>query len=372
MPTKQSEVKIKKSKNSITGIVNVTGGGDTGKTTFAMTTGAEPERTAFIDDDVKGKNIVRQVEKQGRKFAVYHNLMKESIKPDGNPMRELEFHQHCIKILDELAEMEGELDVIIWDTWTRFENTFHPVVTNNPSKFRQFYSPKGDIKGAEQWGAAFDYEAKVLDAMSEIAPLVILTSHLKKDVSKREIAEAKRPLVQKSFMRIYLRHTPNSPIPTGLFLKRPLKMDVSNGMQPVNVVHRKVTELTWPKLIEYWNNPVGNDPPSPAEQLNEFEMSILDGILTKDQQNILQLALIEAEREREEEARQARLQKKLITGRNGSSSTVPETPIALLTQAMSERNMDGEQLAETLGLEGIDDIMALSKKEVAEAWAKIK
>jgi hypothetical protein len=206
--------------------------------------------------------------------------------------------------------------------------------------------------------------------MSEIAPLVILTSHLKKDVSKRDIAEAKKPLIQKSFIRIYFRHTPNSPLPTGLFLKRPLKMDFSNGMKPINVVQRKVVELTWEKLIYFWNNPVGNTPPTSEEQLNEFEMSILDGILTPDQKNILKLAVIEEEREREEEAKQARLQKRILQKGNSSNGT-PKNAITLLTQAFAEYKMDSDSVAETLGLE-IDEVMALPESEVKDAWEKIK
>ena len=367
MPAKQPEVKVRRSKNPITGIINVTGENGTGKTTFAMTTGAEPERTAFIDDDVKGKNIVKQLEQTGRKFAVYHNLIKESLK-NGNPMRELDFHEHCIRILDELAEWEGKLDVIVWDPWTRFENTFFPVVTSNPNRFKQFYSQMGAIKGAEQWNASFEYEARILDAMTEIAPLVVLTSHLKKDASKRDVAESKKPLIQKSFMRIYLRHTLNSPKPTGLFLKRPLKMDFSNGMKPINVVHRKVAELTWEKLVGYWGNPVGNTPPSPDEQLNEFELSILDGILTKDQKDILALSVIDAEREREEEARNARLKKRILN----KNSAAPTTAITLLTKAFLEYKMDGDRVAEILGLESSDEVMELKESKIEDAWDKIK
>jgi hypothetical protein len=339
-----------------------------------MNTGAAPERTAFIDDDVKGKNIVKQVEKAGRKFAVYHNLMKESAYgKNGKQMRELEFHEHCLTILDELSEMAGDLDVIIWDTWTRFENTFHPAVVARPGDFRQFYSPMGQIKGAEQWGAAFDYESRVLDLMTEIAPLVILTSHLKKDQSKRDVAEAKKPLVQKSFMRIYFRHTPNSPKPTGLFLKRPLKMDFTKGMEPTNVVHRKVVELTWDKLIYYWNNPVGDTPPGEDEQLNDFELSILDGILTSDQKDVLRLAVIQEEREREEEARQMRLQKKVMSQGQKNGNFAPTTPVALITRAMSEFEMDMEQVAEALELGSSDEIMEIPNgKAVEEAWETLK
>lgn len=364
MPPK-SEVKIRKSKNPITGILNVTGEPDSGKTWFALSSGAAPERTAFIDDDVKGAAIVQQLKAEGRSFGYYRNLVRES-----KGMREIQFHKLCISILDEISK--GEFDALVWDTWTRFENTFHPMVASNPNEYRQFYSSMGQIKGAEQWGAAFEYEARVLDALTETAPLVILTSHLKKDASKRDVAEAKKPLVQKSRMRVYLRHSPDSPEPTGLMLKRLSKAVVTDtGMKPVNVTYRKVFPLTWENLIHYWNNPVGNDKPPAGEQLNEFELSILDGILTKDQKDVLALSLIDAEREREEEERQKRAQKRL-TSRGNHQDEVPTTPVLLITKAMSEYGMDGEKVAEVLGLESSDDIMSLGRGEVQDAWEKIR
>jgi hypothetical protein len=366
MPTKQPEVKIRKSKNPITGVINVTGEPDSGKTWFALSSGAAPERTAFIDDDVKGKAIVDMVEAEGRHFAYYKNLVRE-----GKGMRELDFHKLCIATLDEVSELKGQIDVLVWDTWTRFENTFHPAVISNPNKFRQFYSPMGQIKGAEQWNASFEYEDIVIDNLTEVAPLVILTSHLKKDASKREISEGKKPLIRKARMRVFLRHSPDNPAPTGLLLKRLSKAELSNGMRPINVTHRKVFPFTWENLLYYWNNPVGEAKPGPNEQLNEFELSILDGILTKDQKDILRLAVIEAEREREEEERQARLQKKVIQGSGGKNgSSIPTTPILLLTRAMADYKMDGEDIAKVLGIS--EDELLEGGYSVEDAWEKIK
>ena len=366
MPAKQTEVRVKKSNNPITGILNVSGEPDSGKTWFALSSGALPERTAFIDDDLKGEAINDQVEAEGRKFAYYKSLIKEGAK-----MREIQFHEHCLAMLAELEEnYHGKLDVLVWDTWTRFENTFHPYVLSAPNKFRQFYSPMGQIKGAEQWNASFEYEAVVLSMLTSIAPLVILTSHLKKNASKLEIAEGKKPLIQKSRMRVYLRHSSDSPEPTGLVLKRLSKVSVgTSGMKPINVTHRKVHPFTWESLIHYWNNPVGNAQPGPEEQLNEFELSILDGILTKDQKAVLQLAVIDAEKEREEELRQRAAQQRVL--RKGKNGSVPENGGKLFIYAMKEFKLDSGDVEEILGLDA-DAIMDLKGEEVADAWNTIR
>lgn len=352
--------KVKKSDNPITGIINVTGEPDTGKTWFAFSSGAAPERTAFFDDDVKGNAIVQDIKNAGRTIGLYRNLVHET-----NGMRELEFYQYCMKQLEGIEP--GQFDVLIWDTWTRLENTFHPVVASNPNKYRQFYSSMGAIKGAEQWQAAFHLEATVMQAMTQLAPLVILTSHLKKDMNKKEIAESKKPLIQKSRMRVWLRHTPGTPEPTGLMLKRLSKASFagSGSMKPINVTHRKVVPFTWEKLLYYWEHPVGNSQPSPEEQLNEFELSILDGILTKDQKDALAIARIEAEREQAEEERNQRTINRI------AQRGIPLTGIELVAKAFELYEMEMEQVSQIIGIEE-DDLISLEGEEVQHAWKEIQ
>lgn len=358
MAKAQASTIIKKSKNPITGIINVVGEPDAGKTWFALSSGAAPERTAFIDDDVKGNPIIKEIQAAGRNIGLYHNLVRET---DG--MRELDFHRYCMTILDSLEE--GQFDVLVWDTWTRMENTFHPVVHANPSRFKQFYSAMGQIKGAEEWQAAFAFESAVMAKMAELVPLVILTSHLKKNEKKVEIAESKKPLIQKPRMRVWLRHNPDSPEPIGLMLKRLSKVDFTGGMKPINVTHRKVVPFTWERVLHYWDNPVGNATPPAAEQLNEFELSILDGILTRDQKDALRLALIEAEKERQAEERSQRDINRLL------QRGVPLNGIDIVTQAFEQYEMDMDTVAKVTGLD-IDELMGLEGSEVQIAWKKVE
>ena len=69
-------------------------------------------------------------------------------------------------------------------------------------RFKQFYSPRGDIKGAEIWKASFDYEAIVIDRLLQIAPLVILSTHLKDHnigavKTGAQIPDCKKPVVER-------------------------------------------------------------------------------------------------------------------------------------------------------------------------------
>jgi len=293
--------------NPITGLVHITGEPDTGKTTFALSTGFAPSEIAFFDDDLKTQSIADQLKAAGTPFGHYVNLTKKSLS-----MREIEFHD---LVMSELDKLEGKsFKVLIFDTWTRFENTFHPVVQKDPMRFKQFYSPRGDIKGAEIWKASFDYEAIVIDRLLQIAPLVILSTHLKDHnigavKTGAQVPDCKKPVVEKSRIRLWLRHNPNGPAPIGLVLKRLSKVEVGpQGIVPINVLPRKINPCTWPRILEYWDKPIGDNEPSADEVPNAFELSILDGVLTADQKDALRINRVEADIKVQDENEARRLE----------------------------------------------------------------
>ena len=271
-------------------IVNVCGESDVGKTTFALGNGAVPERMAFIDDDVKGQAIARDLEDAGHKFGVYHNLVSET-----EGMKELEFHEYCLKMIDSIEV--GKYDAIVWDTFTRFERSFHPWVLAHTQDFRKYWSPNGAIKGSEIWIEAQKYESTILDRLQSKAPLVIITSHMKDENlngirTGKRIPDCMKPVVQKSTLRILLRHSMKA-VPTGLLLKRIGKRVVTDtGIETVNVLPRKIEYRDWAKIREYWENPIGNDIPTVDQLPDDFERSMLDSsVLTEDQRLVMQLAL---------------------------------------------------------------------------------
>jgi len=288
-------------------LVNVTGESDTGKTSFALQTGAMPEETVFLDCDVKGRATVKQVQKAGYEFSFYRDVVDEA-----GDLREIDYHNYCLGLVDGIEELEAEARrVIVWDTWEPFEKTFKPVVANDPKAFKEHYSPMGQIKGAEEWLASFDYEARVISRLVGLCDLLILVNHVKnyniggRRVAGKFVPDCKKPIMQKSLLRVWLRHNPDSATPIGLVLKRLGKITVGEkGIRTVNVLPRKVTpregdESLWDTIRYYWENPVGNRAPELHEIPDEFEMSILDGTLTDDQKMAFK-AVTQQEDEEEE------------------------------------------------------------------------
>ena len=128
------------------GMIHVTGAGDSGKTSFALECGIKPSQIAFLENDIKGKTIVDQLIKLNSPFGIYHNLVEET-----KGMREIDYHNYRMKIINDEILTNPNIETVIFDTWSQFESTFHPVVAKNPSKYKEFYSPMGIIKAGEIW-----------------------------------------------------------------------------------------------------------------------------------------------------------------------------------------------------------------------------
>jgi hypothetical protein len=77
-------------------------------------------------------------------------------------------------------------------------------------------------------------------------------------------------------------------------LKRLSRVTVNGGIRAVNVLPRKINPCSWDRILEYWQNPIGDRQPEPSEIPNDFELSILDGVLTEDQKDVLHINRVEA------------------------------------------------------------------------------
>jgi len=281
------------------GIIQVTGPNDVGKTTFALESGAGPERILFIDDDVKAAVTVRQLGATGAKFGKYIDFAAAT---KGLTMFDTFVYGR------ELLEVvkPDQYDAIIVDTWSRFGQSIKAYVTARPKEFRapNEWAPLGAMKGAQQWSEAQRFEAALLAELSSKAKQVFLITHLKDDYASnvktgKQVPASSRTLARVCSMRLWLFHNPSgSPVPCALVLKRPSikKMKKGIGLRTVNLLPRKLTparddESLWDTLDGYAHFPHENRVPEEHERPTELELSILDGTLTKEQQATLRLSL---------------------------------------------------------------------------------
>jgi len=279
----------------ITGIIHVTGEHDTGKTTFALESGAMPERICFFDDDLKGRTTVDELRKQ-QDFGAYYDIAALN-----QGKTEVDYYYAVMELFDAIKP--NEFDTIILDTWSRFAKCLHSYVITHKTEFKQHWSGKGSIKGAEEWQESQWLEARILGQLQKKASLVVVVSHLKDyyannaKVPGKQVPATSRTINRVPAFRIWLRQNPVSPVPIGLVLKRIATRKITDrGIRTVSVLPRKIVpregdESLWDTIAYYFEHPVGLRQLRPDEIPDEYELSILNETLTKDQKRTLTLML---------------------------------------------------------------------------------
>lgn len=290
-----------------TGTILVTGEHGVGKTSFALEA-KDPARTLFIDDDLKGRATVNQINQDEIKFGKYVDFIGLT-----KGMRRIDIHNAGLKLIKELEV--GQFDSVIWDTWTRFEETFHSYVQANPLEFRQAdgWAAMGKIRSGEEYKEARAYEARVIAELQSKVPLVILVSHLKNYYvnnaqTGKQIPAISPAVLRVCSLRLWLRHNPLGTTPIGLVLKNIDKKEVvNNRLRTIQILPKKLTPMDgesslWDSIERYYNDPIGSRPPTADETPDDFEMSLIDGTLTPDQRLSWLHALKAQKEEAEEEA----------------------------------------------------------------------
>lgn len=289
--TQPALAQVAQAKNPVTGIIHVTGEAGTGKTTFALGCGFSPERMAFINKDPRNEEILKEIIDSGHKFAHYF---------DFNEMLQGKKEYTQWEIIDKCISMikPGDVDVIIYDTYSHIEALFHPIVKKEGrSKFRDNWAQQGAIAGAQEHQVAQELESAFMYRLRTLAPLVILVTQVKDDTNAsgkivgRQVPILKRTAIQNCRLRLWLKFNPEGPEPIGVVLKNMDRKTVTNeGIVPTAILPYRLVPGTWEKLLYYWHNPVGKRPLTDEEKCSEAEMALITGGLTKDQQYAYALA----------------------------------------------------------------------------------
>ena len=225
--------------NPIKGTIAVSANYGVGKTTFALECGYLPQQICIIDDDGKDLGI------DPNNFGCYVNLLKETSK-----MTISDIHQYCLDLILELDNYE----VIIWDTWTKFAETFYPYVVAHPDEFRTHkqYAATKEIVGGRMWQDSYRYEGAVISRLKEKCRLLILTFHLKDlYVDQIKIPDKFKPghdnaISKHSDLRIWLTPNPNSQVPNGLVMKNISKRVIIDGkVRTERVLPLKIEKCNW-------------------------------------------------------------------------------------------------------------------------------
>lgn len=283
----------------IIGLIHVTGQSDTGKSTFAYTAGPSPNRIAFFDNDIKGKSVHADLN-----FGLYVNLVREFTQ--GRDLKPIAFYRMVMRYLDEIEE--NQFDLIVFDNWTQMEGGINAYAEAHILEMSDLSAAQARGMSQLTWPAKRAEYARVLDAFLAKAPTVVITTHVKnkwvgKVRTEQMVPQCQMPLMEKSSLRLWLVHNPDSQAPIGLVLKRASKSYWSEELGKIKIdpiLPRRIKPATWDKIGWYLENPIGDRALTPDEIPNEWELSILDGVLTADQKMMMELAMKGAGEEEDE------------------------------------------------------------------------
>ena len=323
-------------KCPVKGIIHVTGEIDSGKSTFAYTAGPEPSRIAFFDNDLKSESIDKDLH-----FGAYFNLVR--MFTQGGNFKPIAFFEMIMKLLDGIKE--GEFDLIVFDNWTQIEGGINAYAEAHILEISDLSMGQAKSMSQLTWPAKRAMYGRVLDAFLNKAETVIVTTHLKDKWignvrTEAQIPQCQQPLAEKASLRLWLRHNPDSQAPIGLVLKRISKSyyDKEFGKMVIQpVLPRKIKPCTWEVINEYLENPLGDRALRVDEVPDEFELGILDGILTADQKMMFRAGLA-ASRE--------------------DNTTPIDVPVEVIIKEMAAGGMKVGVIAKELGL-GIAEVRSL-------------
>jgi len=270
--------------NPIKGMVAVVSNYGVGKTTFALECGYKPADMIFINDDVKEVGFENE-------FREYINLVAISKKK-----KLLELHDYCLDLIKRLPKSK----VIIWDTWTTFQNSFFQYVKANEHEFRnpKEWAGKPSIKAGEWYNEAWRYEGAILSELKEKCDLLILTFHLKQFYFDNNPVPGKfkpghdKAIEKYADLRLWLTPNPDSQIPIGLVLKNIARRSITDkGIRTLQVLPLRVSSCNWENIFDYWENPIGHKDIEDHERPNKFELALIEGTLTPEDKRMYEASL---------------------------------------------------------------------------------
>lgn len=270
--------------NPIKGMIAIISNYGVGKTTFALECGYHPKDIIFVNDDLKETGLEGD-------FNHYVDLVSET-----KGMKLLDFHTYCNDLIANLSQSK----VIIWDTWTQYQNTFFQYVKVNEKEFRnpKEWAGKPSIKAGEWYNEAWRYEGSVIAELKSKCDLLILTFHLKQVYIGSEPVLGKfkpghdRAIEKYADLRIWLTPDPNDQVPIGLVMKNILRHKITDeGIRTSQVLPLRLEICNWQNIISYWNEPVGNRELKDHERPNSFELSLIEGTLTPEDKRLYEASL---------------------------------------------------------------------------------
>jgi len=357
-------------------LVHVTGARGVGKTMFAITCGASPDKIAFFDGEASAKIYNAQLP-----YSIYRNLIVDVADIYGNQCSD---EQYFLAVSAWLEELEDHAhDVLVFDNILRFENGLVSYVNSNYDKFGITRGQMAKMPSLI-WGPIKSLYESIMVSWLKKAGIVFITTPIKETWVHSKPSGIFKPkgkdvLEALTGLRIWLRFRQGSKYPVGLVLKdriSKLTLNSDGGIQAQSVLPRRIDPCTWQIIKEYMASPASATNPEPHEILTDEEWRILNGVLSKDKLLQLEVAKMELENDRRAEIIGKSVAKESVASTRTDVVTNPPIEIdlgpsntaELVARAFSELDCTMEQIVEAAGV----PLAEIDPELVADIWAKLQ
>lgn len=277
-------------------VVVVTGPFGCGKSTFALSTGADPKRIKSFDFEKSQKGFSEQLP------IDYVDVQSELSKKFPTGYKPLDLFNWTVSTLD--AAPDGAFDVLILDNASPFEDGILAYVEKNPQEFGHSAGQYSSMSGLK-WGDVKTKYTQVLTRWVSKFKMIFIIVHLRdkwvgssvlKDAMGKVVQEpkGKETLEMLSSLFVWLEHGPGG-VPSAKVLKcridrktwvadpenPPLdipeeylkELNGEPGLVTMPVLPLRLPKATWPAIREYMRNPADLRNPRPGERPTDQQLS---------------------------------------------------------------------------------------------------
>lgn len=265
------------------GMVHILGEHGSGKTTLALTYPvADPSKVYVIDDDFgKGESWAK---------SLGYNYVNGRAEFKGT---DIVVHRNFMNMINSLP---GDLELLVIDNPARliFNSGFN-VFDKDASKWLSTIKGTAEIVGGIKWRTyRNDYLGELYDTLQSKARTVVIVTHEKPqrlDGVKTGAMEAEADPSLRKAAKLIMRLTRSLDYaPIGLVVKDGIGRVIDGKI--VRCLPDRIAKCNWDTILHYYNNdPIGLREAREDERPSEYELSLIKGVLTAEQQSVYEQRL---------------------------------------------------------------------------------
>lgn len=300
-------------------IVIVTGEYGCGKSTFGLSTGAEPKRNCYIDFEKSGEGYAKQMG-----VGAYHDIQANLTKAYPTGYKMINLLAEAKKITDPIKV--GDFDVILLDNASPLEEAFTADVEASPAKYNLTENQVRNSTALKMYAVKTAW-MQYLSNLASKAKMVIVIMQLRDKFNGNQPAKnargevirepkGKETLEMVSGLYLWLEHgkggVPSANVrksrvdkkvwiadpgaetlPEGVTPEMIASLNGDPGLLTIPVLPLRLPRCTWQEIRWYMAHPANLATPAPGETPTKEQLNDDDRLMLRSHLAEMELALAE-------------------------------------------------------------------------------